>query len=106
MKLDDLKAALIKDYNELLVPQFTTTWEAERTIRALEIAQMPLTNLLEAFQQYQEEAIRETLGGLLELREQEVDLDGRPMGMPYYVITGENREVIEDQLTTLRKGTL
>jgi len=47
------------------------------------------------------EAEKETLQGLLEWQDQGLDLDGRPVGIPYHVIVGISREMIEYRLAQL-----
>ncbi len=41
-----IREALKKDFRELYVKEFTTTWELERIIRSIEIDIMPLKNLI------------------------------------------------------------
>lgn len=44
-KIEKLKEALKKDFNNLYVKEFTTDWEANRIIRGYEIEVMSLSNL-------------------------------------------------------------
>jgi len=44
---DEIKEILIKDFNEILVPEFTTDWKEKRFYIQLLIETMPLINLLD-----------------------------------------------------------
>ena len=44
MNTDKLKRALIKDFNELYVKEFTMDWKVQRILRGLEIKVMGLPN--------------------------------------------------------------
>ena len=46
---EQLKAALIKDFDALYVKEFTTGWKVERIIRSAEIAVMQLPNTMKIF---------------------------------------------------------
>lgn len=43
---EQIRDALKKDFNELYVKEYSTTWEAERMIRGIEIDIMSLKNLM------------------------------------------------------------
>lgn len=45
MLIDKLKKALIKDFEELHVKEFSTTWKLERMVRNVEINMMSFDNL-------------------------------------------------------------
>ena len=52
---DEIKEILIKDFNEILVPEFTTDWKEKRFYIQLLIETMPLINLLDYITDLQEE---------------------------------------------------
>ena len=45
MSKEDLRKALIADFNTLLVKEFTVDWQSQRVMRRLEIEVMELDNL-------------------------------------------------------------
>lgn len=49
---EELKQALIKDFNELLVKEFTADWKIQRLVTGLQIDVMSLDNLEKAIDQY------------------------------------------------------
>ena len=46
MNVDVLRTALIKDFNNLYVKEFTTDWKFQRMMRSIEINLMKLENTL------------------------------------------------------------
>lgn len=56
---EELKQALIKDFNELLVKEFTADWNAQRLITRLNIEVMSLDNLEQLIEQYVASKVRE-----------------------------------------------
>ena len=50
-----LRQALIKDFKELLVEEFTTDWKAQRFLIEMYLSVMSLDNTIELFNQLNEE---------------------------------------------------
>ena len=46
MSEDDLRQAILKDVKELLVPEFTTNWKAERFFIEMYLSVMSLDNTM------------------------------------------------------------
>ena len=45
-KEDKIRQALLKDFNELLKPEFTTNWKSERFLIEMYLSVMSLDNLM------------------------------------------------------------
>ncbi len=50
MKIEQVRKALIKDFEKLYVPEFSATWEMERMVRRIEINLMELENVMKLFE--------------------------------------------------------
>ena len=46
MSEDELRQAILKDFKELLVPEFTTNWKAERFFIEMYLSVMSLDNTM------------------------------------------------------------
>lgn len=77
-ELRDLRMAITRDFAKLYVKKFTTNWEAQRVVRALEIELMEFSETLELIRQDRQAYLQSLLPedkpvSLIDLSEDEIN---------------------------------